>query len=162
MKRFSVVVMAAVMSVSFIACGHRGGDMDTDHMHQFIAQKIDRMLEKIDATDEQRVKIAAIREGFAGEMQKMKAVQPEGFQFVLDEIKSDAPDREKLHRMLDERIEAHKAFAHKAIDAALDVHAVLTPQQRTLVLETMEKFHQKHRGRFMQFHQRFGDCEKNR
>ena len=162
MKRTIVVLVTVVISISFIACGHRSGDMDTDQMQQFIAQRMDRMLDKIDATDEQRVKIAAVKESFVAEMQKMKASHQEGFKFVIDEIKSEAPDREKLHRMLDERIDAHKAFAHKAIDAALDVHAVLTPQQRTLVLEKMERFHEKRRGHFMRFHKHFGDCEKNR
>jgi Spy/CpxP family protein refolding chaperone len=49
---------------------------------------------------------------------------------AITQLSSDSPDAQKLHALVDARIDAMRAFAHKITDAALEVHGTLTPQQR--------------------------------
>jgi len=58
--------------------------------------------------------------------QEQHAVRSE----VVTQLESATPDAQRLHALVDERIEAMRAFAHKAADAALEVHGTLTPEQR--------------------------------
>ncbi len=49
---------------------------------------------------------------------------------VLAQWESANPDRARLHALVDQRIDAMRAFAHQAVDAGIEVHGVLTPEQR--------------------------------
>ena len=43
---------------------------------------------------------------------------------------SPNPDSTKVHAIVDERIDAVRAFAHRVADGALELHKILTPDQR--------------------------------
>jgi Spy/CpxP family protein refolding chaperone len=59
-------------------------------------------------------------------MEEQHAARDEAF----TQLASDTPDAQKLHSLVDARIDAMRAFAHKMTDAALEVHGTLTPEQR--------------------------------
>ena len=51
----------------------------------------------------------------------------------------DEPDADRVHAIIDERIEAFRAVAHKAADEALATHALLTPEQRAEIGERIRE-----------------------
>lgn len=104
-------------------------------MKQLVTWKLDDKLDTLDATESQRQSIHAVKDRLFSDgvllMQEHRAVREESFQ----QLASDTPDRQKLHALVDARIEAMRAFAHQATDAALEVHGTLTPQQRKALAE---------------------------
>jgi periplasmic protein CpxP/Spy len=57
----------------------------------------------------------------------------------LDEWKAASPDKARLHQLVDERVEAFRKVAHEAVDAGVEVHDVLTPEQRAKITKKAER-----------------------
>jgi Spy/CpxP family protein refolding chaperone len=58
----------------------------------------------------------------------------------LAEWKADEPDAARLHALVDQRAAELTALAHQAVDAAVEVHDTLTPEQRAKVARKIERF----------------------
>jgi Spy/CpxP family protein refolding chaperone len=56
------------------------------------------------------------------------------------EWKAEKPDAAKLHALVDQRAAEMTAMAHQAVDAAVEVHDALTPEQRAKVTKKIERF----------------------
>ncbi|MFP2957098.1 Spy/CpxP family protein refolding chaperone [Myxococcus sp. 1LA] len=138
MKRFAVVGSAMLAVALLSGFAMRGGPRwgkDPERVKQLVTWKLDDKLDTLDATQAQRQSIHAVKDRLFSDgvqlMQENRGVREEAFQ----QLASDTPDRQKLHALVDARIEAMRAFAHKATDAALEVHGTLTPQQRKELAE---------------------------
>jgi periplasmic protein CpxP/Spy len=111
-KSLVVVSLVAVAAVAFSGCRHGGDRMH--RMEQMIAWKLDDALDGLDATEAQREALVA-------------------------EWGASRVDPVKVHAVVDERAEAYRAFAHKVADALVEVHALLTPEQRAKVQERVQR-----------------------
>ncbi|GHG64846.1 periplasmic heavy metal sensor [Comamonas sp. JC664] len=133
MKRLAVagsaLLAVALLSGFAFRSGPRWGK-DPERIKQMVTWKLDDKLDTLDATEPQRKSIHAVKDRLFTDgvqvMEDQRAARDEAFQ----QLASDTPDRQKLHALVDARIEAMRAFAHKATDAALEVHGTLTPAQR--------------------------------
>lgn len=125
-------VLAVVLLSGFAAhAGHRGGwGHNPERMKQFITWRLDSKLDDVKATDAQRQSIHAIEDRLFTDAQPLMADQKAAREEAFTQLASDTPDAKKLHALVDARMEAMRAFAHKATDAALEAHKVLTPEQR--------------------------------
>lgn len=47
-----------------------------------------------------------------------------------EELAKAEPDRERLHQMVDEMMDARRQVGHEALDALLELHGSFTPEQR--------------------------------
>lgn len=141
MKKKIAIAASAVLAVVLLS-GFRGGgwSRDPERIKQMITWKLDDKLEDLDATEGQKQAIHGVKDRLFEEGKTLamehKATRVE----VLSQLESDYPDSQKLHSIVDTRIDAVRAFAHKVVDAALEVHKVLTPEQRkTLSTEYRER-----------------------
>lgn len=131
MKKKLAIAASAVLAVVLLS-GFRGGgwSRDPERIKQMITWKLDDKLEDLDATDAQKQAIHGVKDRLFDEgkalAQEHQATRVE----VLTQLESDYPDAQKLHGIVDTRIDAMRAFAHRVVDAALEVHKVLTPAQR--------------------------------
>ena len=133
MKRLAIagsaLLAVALLSGFAFRSGPRWGK-DPERVKQMVTWKLDDKLDSLDATEPQRQSIHAVKDRLFTDgvqvMQEQRSARDEAFQ----QLASDTPDRQKLHALVDARIEAMRAFAHKATDAALEVHGTLTPAQR--------------------------------
>jgi Spy/CpxP family protein refolding chaperone len=134
MKKKLAVATSAVLAVlllsGFAFRGGHGWGRDPERIRQMMTWRLNDKLEDLDATDAQRQSINAVKDRLFDEgaqlMQDQQAVRVEAF----NQLASDNPDAQKLHALVDARIDAMRAFAHKLTDAALEVHRTLTPEQR--------------------------------
>jgi protein CpxP len=142
MNRF-LLTLAGIAGVVALAgwggrCGH---PHDPAEMAAFVRDRVDDVLDDLDATDAQRTQIHAIEERALAKAaalhQDREAVRTE----LLAQWQSPNPDRARLHALVDERFEAMKAMAHEAVDAGVDVHDVLTPEQRAKLTRKIERLH---------------------
>ncbi|MBJ6759435.1 periplasmic heavy metal sensor [Myxococcaceae bacterium JPH2] len=133
-KRIAIAttaVAAFVLLTGFaMRGGHPGWGRDPERMRQMVTWRLNDKLDDLNATPAQRQSIGAIKDRVFDDgkqlMEDQRAVRDE----VVTQLESDAPDAQKLHALVDARIDAMRAFAHRITDAALEVHRTLTPAQR--------------------------------
>ena len=154
-----LTLMAIGLTAALAACANADESAETETQQSALAQpdmrqrminhRIDKVLTEIDATDAQREQIHAVKDRMMAQAEDMHGVRDETRQAALAELRSDNPDSEKLHAMVDERVEDMRQMLHEAVDAAVEIHGTLTPEQRDelaqLIEEKMAEHEQKHR-----------------
>ncbi len=140
-KRKMGLVIVGLGVASFLALtgfrNHEGGP------EGFMGKRLEKMLTKIEATPEQRARIEAIRDRLVAERPKRGGDRGE----LLELWKQESPDAAAIHAKLDQKFEEQRAFAGKVADALIEVHGVLTPEQRVKVAAMMEKGAHEGRGK---------------
>ncbi|WP_224248096.1 Spy/CpxP family protein refolding chaperone [Hyalangium gracile] len=143
MKKKIAVAASAVLAVVLLS-GFRGGGWgfhrDPERIKQMITWRLNDKLEDIDATEGQKQAVQGVKDRLFEDGKRLAEEHQATRLEVLTQLESDAPDAQKLHGLVDARIDAARAFAHKVVDAALEVHRVFTPEQRKqLATEYREK-----------------------
>ncbi len=152
MKR--ILVLGGVAATAFLlltgfrggSCG--GGSADAETMskraYQFITWRTDDALDRLDATDEQRKQVNALKDRLFGEGKEVFIADRDSRKTLLSEWEAKQPDAARVHRVVDERFDAMRGFAHKIADAALELHRVLTPEQRAEVTTHIKERTERH------------------
>ncbi|GAO01690.1 Spy/CpxP family protein refolding chaperone [Anaeromyxobacter sp. PSR-1] len=149
MKRIIGAIAAlGVLAVGVVAltgfhggCGWRGHGHDPARMSAFVTDRVDDLLDHVDASPEQRTRIHAVKDRMLAAATELHAGQDEAHQALLAEWKADAPDRARLHALVDARADAFRKLAHEAVDAGVEVHDALTPAQREKLTRKIERLH---------------------
>jgi len=114
--------------------------------YRFISMRIDNALDDVKATDAQRTQVNAIKDDLFEQGKGLKA----GMESSRDELKAqwNAPkaDPVKVHQIVDERMDALRAFAHKAADGVIKLHDLFTPEQRNQLAKMHEQMHEHMHG----------------
>ncbi len=121
-------------------CGHHRSH-DPAEMAAFVTDRVDDTLDDLDATDAQRQQIHAIKDRLLTKGAALHQGREAFHGEVLTQWQSANPDRARLHALVDERFEAMRALAHEAVDAGVEVHGVLTPEQRAQLTKKVERMH---------------------
>jgi Spy/CpxP family protein refolding chaperone len=142
MKKIAIAA-SAVLAVVLLS-GFRGGGWGWGHnperIKQVISWKVDDKLDELKATDAQRQTVHAVKDRLLDEGQRLAQEHQATRTEVLTQLESDNPDAQKLHALVDARIDTVRAFAHKVVDGVLEIHRALTPEQRKqLATEYREK-----------------------
>ncbi len=147
-KILAAAGVAAAIALGFVAltgfhggCGGHGHPRDPAQLAALVTDRVNDVLDDLDATPDQRTRIDAVKDRLLADAQKARAGHEEVHAALLGEWKADAPDAKKLHALVDERIEALRGMAHEAVDAGVEVHGILTPAQREKVAKKAERWH---------------------
>lgn len=122
--------IAAVMAVASLgalaACkhGHQGHDPKELKGH------IESTLKKIGATEEQQAKIGAITDRIIADCGEIHKNSQGLRQKVVACLLLDNPDREWLHKTVDEKAKELTTFAHRTVDSLVEISGTLTAEQR--------------------------------
>lgn len=139
-RTLAVCSLVLVPGIILGACNrHRCGKMNPERMEKVVTWKVDDFLDEIDATDGQREQVHQMKRELIGQALELRTGGTETRRAVADELLSDEPDAEKLHNLVDARIDAFRAFAHKAVDTLVENHSVLTPEQRLAIRERVDE-----------------------
>ncbi|WP_163995449.1 Spy/CpxP family protein refolding chaperone [Pyxidicoccus caerfyrddinensis] len=133
MKKLAIAgsaVLAVVLLSGFAFRGGHGWGHNPERIKQMVTWRLNDKLEDLDATDAQRQSINAVKDRLFDDGVQLMEEQHSARDEAFAQLASDAPDAQKLHSLVDARIDAMRAFAHKMTDAALEVHGTLTPEQR--------------------------------
>lgn len=101
---------------------------------------VNRMLERLDATPEQKEKITAIMKSAREEMQTMRGGMRSFREDAARLLKADTIDRAAIEKLRAQRIEQADAASKRMTKAFADVAEVLTPKQRAELVGRMEGF----------------------
>ena len=130
------LVLAAAGTLTLTAFrGHHGDPT------RFITNRVEDLLDSVQATDAQRQQILAIKDKLVADLKNLRASHADLHKELLAQWQSDQPDAARVHAIVDERATAMKAFADEFADAMLQVHAILTPDQRAKVTAKIQRHH---------------------
>jgi periplasmic protein CpxP/Spy len=135
-----VVLGLATAALGLTAFRH-GGHGDPARMQQFIDNRLSSMLDEIKATDAQRQQITAIKDKLVADHKALRASHAGVKQELLAQWQADKADAAKVHAIVDDRANGMKSFADEVADALIQVHDILTPDQRAQVAAKVQSHH---------------------
>jgi Spy/CpxP family protein refolding chaperone len=142
-KKTLVIGALAAAGIATLT-GFRGGCGRPDHRDPaavagFVTDRVDDALDDLDATPGQRTAIHAVTDRVLARVLQHRGEHDADRAVLLGEWRSASPDRARLHALVDQRAAEMTAMAHEAVDAAIEVHATLTPEQREKVARKVER-----------------------
>jgi periplasmic protein CpxP/Spy len=121
-----------LLLTGFSGCSHHHRP-DPATMDRRIARHLDAAFDDLKATPEQRTRLTAIKDRLVAEARAAHGDHRADAKLLLAEWESGSPDAARLHALVDARIDAIRAMAHRAVDTGVEVHGILTPEQRAQV-----------------------------
>jgi Spy/CpxP family protein refolding chaperone len=135
--------LVATAALSLMAFG--GGRLahrmhDPAEVAAFVTDRVDDALDDLDATPAQRTQITAVKDRMLAAAQSHRETRQATRDAFVAEWKAEKPDAARLHALVDQRAAEMTAMAHQAVDAGVEVHDALTPEQRAKVTRKIERF----------------------
>ncbi len=144
-KIIGAAAAVLVLAVGFVALtgfhGRWGHPRDPAEVAAFVTNRVDDALDDVNATPDQRTRIHAIKDRLLADAQKLHGGHDDAHAALLEAWKAETPDAAKLHALVDARANDMKAFAHEAVEAGIEVHGILTPEQRAKITKKAERWH---------------------
>jgi Spy/CpxP family protein refolding chaperone len=130
--------MAFVMLTGFYGrCGSDNAEGRAKKITRIAHAHVDDFLDDVDATGEQRGKIATLTDRVLGEGLPLIGEHQQAKKVLLDQWRSEKPDAAKVHSVIDERVDGIRRVLHTVADAAIELHQLLTPEQRKEINEDL-------------------------
>jgi Spy/CpxP family protein refolding chaperone len=120
----------AVVLLSGFRGGHFGGPRDPERVKQMITWRMDDRLEELKATEQQKQALHGLKDSLFEDGKRLFEENKGARAQMLEQWDSANPDSRAVHALVDARLDAFRAFAHKVADAALEAHRILSPEQR--------------------------------
>jgi Spy/CpxP family protein refolding chaperone len=120
--------------------GHRSHAM----MEKFIDFTLNQKLDEIQATEAQKQKVHEIKDRLVGEGKALHDDRDDFRKQIVALLAQDEPDAARIRALVQQRTEAFTRFAGEATDAVLELHGVLTPDQRKQLLAHVQEHMEAH------------------
>lgn len=139
----SVAALAALAAGFVLLTGFHGGctghHPDPARIDKMVTAHLDDALDDLKATDAQRAQVLALKDKLLKDVAALRQGQADAKRALVAQWDSATPDRAAVHALVDARIDAIRAFAHEAADAGLDLHGILTPEQRAQISKKVHR-----------------------
>ncbi|HEU4385016.1 MAG TPA: Spy/CpxP family protein refolding chaperone [Anaeromyxobacteraceae bacterium] len=139
----TVPVLLGLAALFALATGFRGGcgghRHDPASIDRMVTAHLEDALEDLDATPAQKGQVMALKDRVLQKGLALRQGGQETKKALVAQWDSASPDRAAVHALVDARIDAMRAFAHEAADAAVDLHGILTPEQRAKISKKVHR-----------------------
>jgi protein CpxP len=136
--------LLAILLPATLALGCGGprhhGDIDPARLNARVTDHLDDYLDDAKASDAQRARIREVKDRLLPEGVALATANRQAGRQIVEQLASDRPDQARLHALVDQQIEATRAYAHKAIDGALEAHRTLSPEQRAPLAKKLQRY----------------------
>jgi protein CpxP len=136
--------LLAILLPATLALGCGGprhhGDLDPARLNARVTDHLDDYLDDARASDAQRARIREVKDRLLPDGVALATANKKAGQQIAEQLASDRPDQARLHALVDQQIEATRAYAHKAIDGALEAHRTLSPEQRAPLTKKLQRY----------------------
>jgi len=141
--RKRLVIGTAALAAFVLLTGFRGGcgghHPDPARIDKMVQARLDDALDDVKATDEQRDRIRAVKDRLLADGQALRGDRRADAREMVSQWDAAQPDAQRLHALVDQRIDAMRRFAHQAVDAGVEIHGILTPEQRSQVSKKLHR-----------------------
>lgn len=127
------VAVAFVVLTGFTTASRGWGPRESDRARQVFSWHVDDRLEALKASPAQKQATRALQEVLFEDGEVLYVGQRTANERMLEFWGSHSPDPLAVHQLVEERMAAFRVYAHKVADSALELHRILTPEQRQLV-----------------------------
>lgn len=143
---WGMTVMLAATTLSMTPCHAHGfhpgtGFITPERIQQVIEWKLNDFMATVDATPEQREQIRALADRLIARGAAMHLEMAGNHKALFDEWKSDTPDMTRINSILDDAAERKAVFAREVAAAVVELHGILSPEQRAQITEFIETHH---------------------
>jgi Spy/CpxP family protein refolding chaperone len=138
-KILSTLLVLAVLGVGALtltAFRHHG---DPARFDRFVAHRVADLLDDVKATDAQRQQIQAVVDKLVADGKTLHASHADVRAQLLAQWQADQPSAVQVHSIVDGRADAMKKFADEVADAALQIHGILSAEQRAIVTKKIQR-----------------------
>ncbi|HEU0199960.1 MAG TPA: periplasmic heavy metal sensor [Burkholderiaceae bacterium] len=125
--------------------GSFSGKMDPESMGRRIDAMVQWMLADVDATPEQREKIAGIAKAAASELAPLRTQHRDARRKMIELLAQPTIDRAQFERVRVEQMQLGETVTKRVTQAMLDAAEVLTPDQRAKLAQKWQE-RQERRG----------------
>lgn len=142
------VVLLASAGVVVRAAEHRGRDgwgMQGGIPLGMIEHRADRMLNRVDATPDQKAKVHAIIEAAARDLEPLRATMGEARGQFASLLTAPQVDRSAMERLRTDRVASMDQATQRISAAVADIADVLTPEQRLKLKQAIDDRRQNDR-----------------
>jgi Spy/CpxP family protein refolding chaperone len=153
-REFLAGVAAAALLLALIVAGtlittscqayHRAHH-EPGEMREHAESMADRLLSRIDATEEQKAKVQTILSPLVADFVDTRIEHQAARAAVVAELTGSSIDREALEALRLERIKAFDELSRRIVGSVADIAEVLTREQRQELAELSERFHKRRR-----------------
>ena len=139
---------AAIIGIAAVACAalagvaiaaNRMANRDPNRAYQHITSKVDKLMNEINATDAQRAQINQLKDKLFQEGMSLRQNRQSLRQQLFANWDAAQVNASDVHAQVDKQVDAWRAFAHDAADASIQLHDLLTPDQRTQLKQILSK-----------------------
>lgn len=127
--------------------GKSKGFLNLERIQQIVDWKLNDILETIDATETQSTHIMDLKEQLLTEIISLHTDLQDPHAVLIDQWNSETPDMALIKATIDDAAAVKKAFGKRVAEAVVELHQILTPEQRALVTTHIEE----HRSRAHSF-----------
>lgn len=142
-----IIVLAMCVAGAAVAGRHgwrHGQHGDPEAMRGHMTKMLERGLDEIEATDEQRVEIEVIAGEAFDAMIEMRSSHKEGRGQLIELVGAESIDRDAIEALRIEHIDQADRASQVLVTAAAEVLEVLTPEQRAELVEHFESRRHRH------------------
>ena len=142
MNRAVIVGIAAVACVALAGvaiAANRLANRDPNRAYQHITSKVDKLMNEINATDAQQAQINQLKDKLFQEGMSLRQNRQSLRQQLFANWDAAQVNASDVHAQVDKQVDAWRAFAHDAADASIQLHDLLTPNQRTQLKQILSK-----------------------
>jgi Spy/CpxP family protein refolding chaperone len=141
MKKIVLASVASLAIVGLLAGFAQHQMRNPKRQYEFISVKVNKLLDEIKATDAQRAQVNQMKDELWQQGQGMHQTHRQLMEELLSQWGADQVDAAKVHALVNEKIDGLRAFADKAVDDSIQLHDLLTPEQRAKLQEEIQKHH---------------------
>lgn len=139
-KRYIAIAVTVLSSlILFTACKHH------TNRTGFI---FDYVTEALDLTETQQIKLESIRDEIMALVDIMHEDKDEVHAILKEQITSETVDKEVIRQLVADHRSKMDSILELAIVRLSEFHSDLTPEQRTKLVEKLEKFEKHHGNHF--------------
>jgi Spy/CpxP family protein refolding chaperone len=126
--RFAALSLAGLLVLPALAFAGKG------HEHA----RLERMCEQLSCTEQQREELARVFKQMHQDSKLDREAIRDLRKQMADEWLADRPDEQALARLADKVAAHERNIADRRLEAMLEVHALLSPEQRKQFVEHLE------------------------
>lgn len=154
----TIITIASMTMLGAAGCGGEEPPAGETHARkmQRATRAVDFVLDRIDATQDQRTRVHQIKTRLGARARGLGAAHEQTRARLLAQWNSPRPDRKAVHAIVDGQIDLLRAFAHVVVDRAVDVHGLLTPEQRRQLAQMATTLRDRHHRRCRGLHGALG------
>jgi Spy/CpxP family protein refolding chaperone len=122
------------------------GEVDVVKVKRKLDRHVSDALEDLDATHEQKAATQEIVDRLFQDGVELHGDKRQTHAELKAMFAADEPDQARLYEIVDEKTALMNTMGKKLADAAIELHAILTPEQRAAVLAEIERARDRRHG----------------